>query len=96
MRTEPFEPAPEWTAAQLAAEGIAEQRWWTLDEFEAPGTVFAPRRLSELLRDLLWDGPPPEPVDVGVWVASWLSSVRLHADRDRRERARKSGGREAK
>jgi G:T/U-mismatch repair DNA glycosylase/ADP-ribose pyrophosphatase YjhB (NUDIX family) len=66
VRTEAFEPAPEWTAEQLATEGIAGQRWWTPKELEAPGTIFAPRRLPELLRDLLRDGPPPEPVDVGV------------------------------
>jgi G:T/U-mismatch repair DNA glycosylase/ADP-ribose pyrophosphatase YjhB (NUDIX family) len=66
VRTEAFVPAPEWTAEQLAGEGIAGQRWWTPEELEAPGTIFAPRRLPELLCDLLRDGPPPEPVDVGV------------------------------
>jgi G:T/U-mismatch repair DNA glycosylase/8-oxo-dGTP pyrophosphatase MutT (NUDIX family) len=66
VRTEAFEPAPEWTEEQLASEGIAEQRWWTPKELEVPGTIFAPRRLPELLRDLLRDGPPSEPVDVGV------------------------------
>jgi TDG/mug DNA glycosylase family protein len=66
VRTDAFEPAPEWTVEQLAAEGIAGQRWWTLEDLEAPGTIFAPRHLPEFLRDLLQDGPPSEPVDVGV------------------------------
>jgi G:T/U-mismatch repair DNA glycosylase/ADP-ribose pyrophosphatase YjhB (NUDIX family) len=66
VRTEAFTPAPEWTAAQLAAEGVVEQRWWTRDEIARPGAVFAPRRLPELLRDLLANGPPREPIDVGV------------------------------
>ena len=66
VRTDAFEPAPEWTAEQLASEGIVEQRWWTLEELEAPGTIFAPRRLAQLLRDLLEHRPPPQPVDVGV------------------------------
>jgi TDG/mug DNA glycosylase family protein len=66
LRTEAFEPAPEWSEEQLAAEGIRAQRWWTPEELEAPGTIFAPPRLPELLRDLLENGPPPEPVDVGV------------------------------
>jgi G:T/U-mismatch repair DNA glycosylase/ADP-ribose pyrophosphatase YjhB (NUDIX family) len=66
VRTHAFEPVPEWSAEQLATEGIAGQGWWTPEELEAPGTIFAPRRLLELLRDLLNDGPPPEPVDVGV------------------------------
>jgi TDG/mug DNA glycosylase family protein len=65
-RTDAFEPVPEWTAEQLAGEGMAGQRWWTPEELEAPGTIFAPRRLPELLRDLLENGPPPGPVDVGV------------------------------
>ena len=66
VRTAAFEPAPEWSAEQLASEGIAGQRWWTREELEAPGAVFAPRRLPELLRDLLEHGPRPEPIDVGV------------------------------
>jgi TDG/mug DNA glycosylase family protein len=66
VRTDAFEPAPEWTPAQLAGEGIAEQRWFGPDELEEPGLVFAPRRLPELLRSLLADGAPAERVDVGV------------------------------
>jgi TDG/mug DNA glycosylase family protein len=66
VRTDAFEPAPEWTPEQLAGEGIAEQRWFALDELDAPGLVFAPRRLPELVRSLLKQGPPAEPVDVGV------------------------------
>ena len=66
VRTAAFEPAPEWTAAQLEAEGIAEQRWWTVEELETADAAFSPRRLPALLRELIEHGPPPEPVDVGV------------------------------
>ena len=66
VRAPAFEPQPEWSAEALAAEGIAGQRWFTPDELAEPGAVFAPRRLPELVRDLLDDGPPDEPVDVGV------------------------------
>jgi TDG/mug DNA glycosylase family protein len=67
MRTDAFEPAPEWTADELAAEGIAGQRWFAQTEFAEPGLIFAPRRLPVLLRDLLdHGGPPIEPIDVGV------------------------------
>jgi G:T/U-mismatch repair DNA glycosylase/ADP-ribose pyrophosphatase YjhB (NUDIX family) len=66
VRTEAFEPAPEWTAEQLAGEGVTGQQWWTPQELEAPGTIFAPRRLPGLVRDLLRSGPPPQPIDVGV------------------------------
>ena len=41
-------------------------RWWTVDELEQAEATFAPRRLAELLRSLLLEGPPPEPIDAGV------------------------------
>jgi TDG/mug DNA glycosylase family protein len=64
--TRAFEPAPEWSAEALAAEGVAGQRWWTPAELEASSEIFAPRRLPELLARLRVNGLPPEPVDVGV------------------------------
>jgi ADP-ribose pyrophosphatase YjhB (NUDIX family) len=66
VRTAAFEPAPEWTAEELAAENVHEQRWWTLDELAASDDVFAPSRLPQLLRELFESGAPPAPVDVGV------------------------------
>ena len=59
----PFEPDPR---LDLAAEHVGEIRWWTLEEIDAPGALFAPSRLPELLRELLERGPPSEPIDVGV------------------------------
>jgi len=64
VRAVAFEPAPAFTTAQLAAEGVAEARWFTVDELTSLTT--GPRRLPELVRDLLEHGPPPEPVDAGV------------------------------
>ena len=66
VRTAGFEPAPAWSAESLALEGIAGQRWWSVEELADSRELFAPRRLPRLLRDLLSAGPPPEPVDVGV------------------------------
>ena len=66
VRTEAFTPAPEFTAEELAAEGMVEQRWWTPGELAASREFFSPRRLPELLRELLERGPPAEPLDVGV------------------------------
>jgi TDG/mug DNA glycosylase family protein len=65
VRTEAFEPVPEWTPAQLAAEGIGAQRWFAPAELDTE-LIYSPRRLPALLRDLLKHGPPPAPVDVGV------------------------------
>jgi double-stranded uracil-DNA glycosylase len=64
VRVPAFEPAPAYTVAQLAAEGVTEARWITLDELVALTT--GPRRLAELVRDVLEHGPPPDAVDAGV------------------------------
>jgi TDG/mug DNA glycosylase family protein len=64
VRTEPFEPAPAFSDAELAAEGVAGARWFAVDELETVPT--GPRRLAELVRDLLRNGPSPEPLDAGV------------------------------
>ncbi len=69
VRTERFEPRPRLSWDQLRAERLYELRWWSLAEVEAAGAAgvrFAPRRLPARLAALLVDGPPPDPVDVGV------------------------------
>jgi 8-oxo-dGTP pyrophosphatase MutT (NUDIX family) len=67
VRTPPFAIRPALSAEELRDEAVTALRWWTLDELEAATDVdFAPRRLPTLLRELLRDGPPSEPVDVGV------------------------------
>jgi TDG/mug DNA glycosylase family protein len=63
VRVEQHEPAP---TVELAAEGVAELRWWTLEELEASEAVFAPRGLAVAFRALLESGPPAEPIDVGT------------------------------
>ena len=64
VRTEAFEPAPLFSAAELAAEDQTGARWFAVDELET--VVTGPRRLAELVRELLRNGPPPEPLDAGV------------------------------
>ena len=66
VRTSPFEPRPTHSWEQLNAEGMTAIRWWTIDAIERSEELFAPRRLAELLRKLLRDGPPAEPIDVGI------------------------------
>jgi TDG/mug DNA glycosylase family protein len=61
------EIAPAMSAAQLAAEYVTDQRWWTQGELDAArDVVFSPRRLPALLRELVERGPPPSPIDAGV------------------------------
>jgi len=66
VRTACFEPAPRLGLDGLRAEGVSAIRWWTLDELQATAAVFAPRLLPVLVRDLILNGPPPVPLDVGV------------------------------
>ncbi|HJQ73817.1 MAG TPA: NUDIX domain-containing protein [Gaiellaceae bacterium] len=47
-------------------EEIENVRWWTVAELEATDELIAPARLGELLRDLAANGPPRDPVDVGI------------------------------
>lgn len=66
VRTQSFEPAPALSWDELREEGMTAVRWWTLDELEAAETLFAPRRLPSLLRELIGRSPPAEPIDVGL------------------------------
>lgn len=53
-----------WTELELQA--IREYRWWTLDEILRSPDVFVPRRLGELLPDVLAGRLPDRPFEVGV------------------------------
>lgn len=66
VRVPAFEPQPLLTPGQLIEEGVHELRWWTLGELEVSGANFAPRRIVRFLRQLLEEGPPPAPIDVGA------------------------------
>lgn len=63
-RVTAFEPRPSPTA--LLEHGTEDIRWWTADQLASADAEFAPRRLPVLVRGLLDDGPPSEPVDVGI------------------------------
>jgi hypothetical protein len=60
---EPFEPAAR---LDLAAEHVTEIRWWTADELGRSREVFGPRRLPELVGELLESGPPSVPLELGM------------------------------
>jgi double-stranded uracil-DNA glycosylase len=57
------EPAPR---VDLAAELVADVRWWTPAELADTTEQLVPRRLPELLQELRTTGPPAKPIDVGV------------------------------
>jgi double-stranded uracil-DNA glycosylase len=64
VRVPAFDPAPAFTTAQLAAEGVTEAAWFGVDELATLTT--GPRRLARLVGALLEHGPPPQPLDAGV------------------------------
>lgn len=77
VRTVRFEPQPELGWDALRDEYVHEIRWWSIDAVEAASAariagddgrpvVFAPRRLAALLRQVVAEGPPTEPIDTGV------------------------------
>jgi 8-oxo-dGTP pyrophosphatase MutT (NUDIX family) len=69
QRTSSFVPAPTLSWAQLRAERVHELRWWTVPELlaaGADGVSFAPRDLPALVAELVTNGPPAVPFDVGI------------------------------
>ena len=62
VRLSRHEPSPR---VDLAAELVADVRWWSREELEATTETLVPARLPELLRTLRGTGPP-KPFDVGV------------------------------
>jgi len=68
VRADPIDVKPD-PSDSLLFDGVEhgfEFRWWRLEELEATRDTLSPRRLPELLRDLLEHGPPAESFDVGV------------------------------
>jgi 8-oxo-dGTP pyrophosphatase MutT (NUDIX family) len=72
IRVDAFEPASGVAAnapGHPDAEGILDQRWWSLTDITAAhrrGVLFAPRALPTLLRSILTSGPPSTPITIGL------------------------------
>ncbi len=67
VRSPHFEASPQLSWEELNAEYVTAIRWWALGELEAAEEEqFAPRSLPALVRSLLEEGAPSEPLDVGV------------------------------
>ena len=43
-----------------------EHRWWRLEDLEMTAETVYPRRLGRLLRQVLEQGPPPQPLDIAM------------------------------
>lgn len=60
-----FEPTPQRLTAE-EHDHFRGFRWWSADAIAASGDRFVPRGLAQLLRDLLADGSPPDPIRIEV------------------------------
>jgi 8-oxo-dGTP pyrophosphatase MutT (NUDIX family) len=67
VRTDHFEPRGTMTQDEFRAELLYGHRWSPIGEIQTyvGDAFFAPRRLGELLRPLLQQGPPATPTDIG-------------------------------
>jgi TDG/mug DNA glycosylase family protein len=64
VRIDQHEPEP---TIDIAAEHVYDIRWWTLAELDAAEPRhLVPRSLAQRLREILEQGPPPAPIDVGI------------------------------
>jgi len=76
VRCRRFDPVPEIGWEQLRAEHVHEIKWWSTAEVQSAThdgaatdgrpTLFAPRRLGELLAQLDAEGPPRSPIVTGT------------------------------
>lgn len=68
VRTATFRPEPALSSAELAAENITGFRWWRLREiadYEGPD-CFGPRDLAGPLDQLITEGVPDQPLELGL------------------------------
>jgi len=77
LQVEPFAPRPALTQDELRAENVVGMGWWSYDDLltaqrafdedrqdDSSYTVFSPRRLGHLVRDLFDHGRPSSVVDL--------------------------------
>jgi 8-oxo-dGTP pyrophosphatase MutT (NUDIX family) len=60
-----FQPDPQLLGPE-EARVLRGLRWWTLAELEDTADELAPEDLPALARELLKNGPPQKPIEVGV------------------------------
>lgn len=66
VRTPHFEPSPRLSPGELRQEFVVDVRWWSPRELMDYDGTFAPRRLPQLVANLIADGPPQTLFDAGV------------------------------
>lgn len=66
VRRERFAPRAEGLREGREKEWFGGFRWWPVAELPDRDPRFAPTRIGELLRALLREGPPAEPIAIGT------------------------------
>ena len=61
-----FNPVMDVEAAPGEASAFREFHWWSIDAIARSDEKFAPRNLHCLLESISTNGPPDEPVSVGI------------------------------
>ena len=64
VRTDSARLAPY--AGHLAEENVTSWAWWTVDEIATSDEPIWPSQLASLVRSLLTDGPPAQPLAIGA------------------------------
>jgi ADP-ribose pyrophosphatase YjhB (NUDIX family) len=64
-RTDSFEPVSQGLEPDEKAY-FRSMRWWTLAELDATSDELSPRELPRLIRRLVEEGLPPQPINVGA------------------------------
>jgi 8-oxo-dGTP pyrophosphatase MutT (NUDIX family) len=65
VRSESFSPTPTQLDT-LETMHFRDLRWWTVEDLTGSQYELAPRKLPQLVEQLLREGPPRAPIEVGV------------------------------
>ena len=66
VKTARFEPHMDEKAAPGEWQAFRGFRWWSVEQIRRSEDTFVPRRLADLIEQLIKNGPPEEPFDVGI------------------------------
>ena len=66
VRTKKFNPTPVDYLHETELVGLRQARWWKIEDVGNSNEVFSPRNLHRYLVQLISNGIPQQPIDVGV------------------------------
>ena len=66
VEVDKFSPGDTSRFEDIEMRAFLSFRWWHLDEILSSNELFVPGNLGELVRNLVENGPPAEPIRVGI------------------------------